>query len=161
MVPGSRFGEAGRRLRVHSRWWRTPCSVALISMIGATACGSGSSEPARDADGDLVESGRLRLDKLMDGDCTLPHEEGSPDVDAAPCDDIEDPRVVYATDTLTEGAFDRGELEQFRRELCEGAHPDTDGGEATYAYLQPSEEAWDQGMRTVVCLTAPDTAEAP
>lgn len=161
MVPGSGFAEAGRRFWVHSRWWRTPCFVALISMIGATACGSGSSEPARDADGTLVESGRLQLDQLMEGDCTLPHEESSPEVDAGPCDDLEDPRVVYAIDSLPEGAFDRGDLDEFRRELCERTHPDADGGEATYAYLQPSEEAWEQDMRSVVCLTAPDTAEAP
>ena len=161
MVPGSRFGPAGRRFRVHSRWWRTSCSVALVSMIGAAACGPSSSEPARDADGNLVDSGRLHLDQLREVDCTLPHDVSSPDVEAGPCDDIEDPRVVVAIDSLPEGSFDQGELDEVRRELCERTHPDPTGGEATYAYLQPSEEAWDQGMRSVVCLTAPDTAEAP
>ena len=94
-------------------------------MIGAAACGSGSSEPASDAEGNLVESGPLQLDQLMEGD------------------------------------FEPGELDEFRRELSERTHPHADGSEASYAYLQPSEEAWDEGMRSVVCLTAPDTAEAP
>jgi hypothetical protein len=135
--------------------------VALISMIGAAACGSGSSEPARDAEGNLVESGPLQLDQLMEGDCTLPHDGSSAEVEAGPCDDVDDPRVVYAIDSLPEGDFEPGELDEFRRELCERTHPHADGSEATYAYLQPSEEAWDEGMRSVVCLTAPDTAEAP
>ncbi len=129
--------------------------------MSAGACGSGSSEPGRNADGRLTELVRLEPDQLQEGDCTSPHEGDAPDVEAGPCAEFDEPRVVYAVETLPEGEFDPADLADQRRDLCESTYPDADGGETSYAYLQPSMESWDEGMRSVVCLTVSQPAEAP
>ena len=133
------------------RFWWVP---ALIVVLAVGYLGSAR----RGDDGALQGAGTLNLDDLRAGDCFNSGDETEiADVDGVPCGEPHEYQVFAVGRHESASLPSDAEMETVFRSVCEGPFG-TFVGEpyATSALwatmITPSQESWDDGDRTYICV---------
>lgn len=140
-------------------------TVAATALVAALVAGCGDDGPERAEGGGLVEAGPVGVHDLEVGDCFDDPADLADDapgealeVDGVPCDDAHD-NEVFATVAVAGGEAYPGpeELQDEGRARCATQLAGYVGNDPparveVIAYLFPTEAAWDDGDREVVCV---------
>jgi len=137
-------------------------TVVLILAIPAAIIAFSLIDVARDAEGDIVETGTLSVYDLEVGDCG----DWPPDVDVYltvtvhSCGDPHDfevyrvldmpdgPNAVYPGDDAVFGFSEQECVRAFEDYV---GIPWAESPDLTYSYIYPNAETWDEGDREVTC----------
>ncbi|MFV1989561.1 MAG: septum formation family protein [Acidimicrobiales bacterium] len=131
-------------------------ALGLAAALFIAAC---ASEPERNVEGTITESGELDAFSIEEGDCLQnPATESEvASVSAVPCDEPHDMEAFYLFD-LPDGDFPAREvIDQQTEEKCIEAFEPYVGIDFASSRLdarsfEPTALSWDQGDREIVCL---------
>jgi hypothetical protein len=140
-------------------------TVAAVALWAVLLAGCGDDGPERAEDGGLVEAGPVGVHDLEVGDCfddPADLADGAPgealEVDGVPCDDPHDNEVFALVSVPGDGAYPGPEeIQDEGRARCATQLAGYVGNDPparveVVAYLFPTEDAWDDGDRGVVCV---------
>jgi hypothetical protein len=136
-----------------------------LFVLGSVAY-SALSEPERDETGEIVESGVLGVFDVQVGDCLVePSGEGNiEEFETLPCEDTHDLEVFALVDHPDESSADypgEASITDWGGEECYQRFEGYVGAswesslDLNYFFVYPSEDAWSQGERELICSVAP------
>lgn len=141
----------------------TGIALSVVAVDAHAAQGA----PSRDETGVIVEEGRISLDAIRVGDCfDDPSDLSGPvdSLDAVPCSQPHDneasdvfdlPDGAYPGDAETDSLASQGCLASFEAYVGVSYQE----SELEVAPVTPTEEAWDTGVREVICFVYQPTGE--
>lgn len=161
LVQIGRSGQKGRGMAIAG----LVLSGLWIVLLGIAVAVGFSFDADRDETGALTDGGNIFVEDLRAGDCAndLGEDEDVYTVDVVPCAEPHTGEVI-ALVTITDSSFPGDDvLSDYAEEDCvdelEAASPRAFDDESYSIYwIQPSEETWADGDRTLICMvTTEDT----
>lgn len=147
--------------------WIVVAVTALALSVVAVEANAAQGEPSRDEDGAIIEEGRIPLDSIRVGDCFDDPSNPQDLVDslrAVPCsrphdnetsDRFELPDGTYPGDAETDSLASEGCLASFEAYVGVSYRD----SELEVSHVTPTEEAWNDGDREVICFVFQPTGE--
>lgn len=149
-----------------NRWIIVVVTALALSVVAGEAH-SAQGEPSRDETGAIIEEGRIPVDSIRVGDCFDDPSDPQDLVDslrAVPCsrphdnetsDRFDLPDGTYPGDEETDSLASQGCLASFEAYVGV-SYRDSELG---VSHLTPTEEAWNDGDREVICFVFQPTGE--
>ena len=133
------------------RYWWVPALLVVLA-VGYLA------NARRSDDGSLESAGTLAVDDMRAGDCfNAGEEESISDVDGVPCTEAHEYQVFAVGDYEAASYPTDPELDTIFTSVCEGPFDGFVGmpyadSELYGQMITPSEETWDDGDRSFICI---------
>jgi hypothetical protein len=156
LVRTRRRGDKGVGLAV------TGLILSVLWAVGiglAVATLTKTSDPKRDASGQITGPQKAGPDKLRVGDCVAPSQTGEvTDVQAQPCSRpgsdkvfavFDLPQGTWPGEAASSKAAERGCTKRYQASRAQAKQ------ESELVYFGPTKERWELGHRKVVCLVGP------
>jgi hypothetical protein len=134
-------------------------SGVWIILIGLAVVFGGSTEPDRNASGQVTTTQNTRPDKLRVGDCVTEVKEGEvQNIKLQPCDQPNGGKVFAVFDlpkgewpglSAVQAAAEKGCTDRYKASKAQADSP------SDIFYLHPTQDSWALGDRGTACLLTP------